>query len=259
MKSQQRPRRCLVTVLAGTLLAGCMLAAAVVRADETNVAVAANFTTAAKEIAAAFAADSGHKAVLSFGSTGKLYTQIANGAPFQVFLAADTARPEKAEAKGLAVPGTRFAYATGKIVLFSADPALVDGGGNVLGEPDAYEKLAIANPKTAPYGAAAVAAMTKLGIFAKVKDRIVQGDSIAQTYQFVVTGNAQLGFVALSQVINNDTGSKWVVPGDLYAPIRQDAVLLKTGADSAAAKAFLDYLKGHKARAIIRSYGYGIE
>ena len=228
------------------------------RAAETNVAVAANFTAAAKDIASAFKAETGHEAVLSFGSTGKLYTQIANGAPFQVFLAADTKRPAKALAEGLGVAGTSFTYATGKIVLYSVDAALVDGDGKVLGTPDKFEKLAIANPKTAPYGAAAVEAMTKLGVYDSVKAKIVQGDSIAQTHQFVATGNAQLGFVALSQVVADDKGSKWVVPADLYAPIAQDAVLLKTGADSEAAKAFLAFLKGDTAHAIIEKYGYGL-
>ncbi len=253
------PRKVLAAAVAALLAAGGALAAADARADRTHIAVAANFTTAAKRIAAAFAADTGHEAVLSFGSTGKLYAQIANGAPFQAFLAADAGRPRKAEAEGLAVPGTRFTYATGKIVLYSTDPALVDRDGTVIGNSDAFARLAIANPKTAPYGVAAVEAMTRLGVHDRVRGQIVRGDNIAQTYQFVATGNAQLGFVALSQVIGEDTGSRWVVPGDLHAPIRQDAVLLRAGADSAAARAFLDYLAGAKARAIIERHGYGIE
>lgn len=245
--------------LAALLLAGAALAETEARAAETNVAVAANFTAAAKEIAAAFEADTGHKAVLSFGSSGKFYAQIANGAPFQVFLSADADRPEKAETEGLAVPGTRFTYAVGRLVLYSGDPALVDAEGAVLGRPGAFAKLALANPKTAPYGSAAVEAMTKLGVYEGVKDKLVQGDNIAQTHQFVATGNAQLGFVALSQVMADDKGSKWVVPADLHAPIKQDAVLLKTGAASVAAKAFLAYLKGDRARAAIAKYGYGID
>ena len=238
------------------LLAAFALAAPAAEADETLVAVAANFTAAANEIAAAFEADTGHKAVLSFGSTGKLYTQIAHGAPFQAFLAADRERPEKAEADGLAVPGSRFTYARGKIVLFSADAALVDGAGAILGKPGAFARLAIANPKTAPYGAAAIEAMTRLEM---AQGKLVQGDSIAQTHQFVATGNAQLGVIALSQVIAAEGGSRWIVPESLYAPIRQDAVLLKAGADGVAARAFLDYLKGDRARAIVADYGYGIE
>ncbi len=228
-------------------------------AAETKVAVAANFTAAAKDIAKAFEAKTGLKAVLAFGSTGKLYTQIANGAPFEAFLAADQKRPQKAEAEGLAVPGSRFTYAKGKIVLYSADAKLVDDAGKVLGKPDAFAKLAIANPKTAPYGAASIEAMEKLGFYAGLKAKIVQGDSIAQTYQFVLTKNAQLGFVAYSQVVKAKEGSKWVVPDNLYAPIRQDAVLLETGKKSEAAKAFLAFLKGDMARAIIESYGYGLE
>ena len=228
-------------------------------AAETNVAVAANFTAAAKEIATAFEAETGHTATLSFGSTGKIYTQIANGAPFTVFLAADQARPEKAEAEGLAVAGSRFTYASGKIVLYSVDAALVDGEGAVLKTPDRFERLAIANPKTAPYGAAAVQAMEAMQVPQATLDKIVQGDSISQTHQFVATGNAQLGFVALSQVIGTQEGSRWIVPADLYTPIHQDAVLLKIGKDDEAAKAFITFLKGDAARVIIESYGYGVE
>jgi molybdate transport system substrate-binding protein len=228
-------------------------------AAETKIAVAANFTAAAKDIANAFEAKTGHKAVLAFGSTGKLYTQIANGAPFEAFLAADQKRPQKGEAEGLAVPGSRFTYAKGRIVLFSVDAKLIDDEGKVLGKPDAFTKLAITNPKTAPYGAAAVEAMEKLKVYAGVKAKLVRGDNLAQTYQFIVTKNAQLGFVAYSQVVKTEGGSKWVVPDNLYAPIRQDAVLLKTGKNSEAAKAFLTFLKSDEAHAILKSYGYGLE
>lgn len=228
-------------------------------AGETTIAVAANFTAAAKDIAQAFSAQTGHKAVLAFGSTGKLYTQIAHGAPFEAFLAADQLRPEKAEAEGLAVKGTRFTYANGKIVLYSADPSMIDGMGGVLKQPERIRKLAIANPKTAPYGAAAMEAMRNLGVLAGLSDKLVQGDSIAQTHQFVATKAAQLGFVAYAQVIHAKDGSTWEVPEYLYAPIRQDAVLLKKGETSEAAKAFLAFLQSSDAKAIIRSYGYGIE
>ncbi len=228
-------------------------------AEETHVAIASNFTATAKEIAAAFERETGHKAVLSFGSTGKLFTQIANGAPFQVFLAADTKHPEKAEAEGLAVTGTRFTYATGKIVLYSSNPELVDKAGKVLETPAKFAKLAIANPMTAPYGTASIKTMEALGVYAGVKDKIVQGDNIAQTYQFVATGNAQLGFIALSQVVADTRGSKWVVPSNLYTPIKQDAVLLKTGAESKPAKAFLTFLRGRTALAMIEKFGYGIQ
>lgn len=228
-------------------------------AGETTIAVAANFTAAAKTIARAFETETGHKAVLAFGSTGKLYAQIANGAPFAALLAADQARPERAEAEGLAVAGSRFTYAKGKIVLYSADAMTVDRAGRVLSAPETFAKIAIANPKTAPYGAAAVQAMTQMGVYDGLQDKIVQGDSIAQTHQFVMTQNAQLGFIAYAQVIHAESGSMWVVPEGLYSPIRQDAVLLKAGATSEPALAFLAFLKGDTARAIIASYGYGLD
>ena len=227
-------------------------------AGETKVAVAANFTATVKQIAARFELKTGHKAVLIFGSTGKLYAQIYNAAPFDVFLAADSKRPQRAESEGLAVSGTRFTYATGKIVLYSTNPTLINGTSEVLLSKQ-YNKLAIGNPKTAPYGLAAMEVLKKLGIHDKVKSKIVRGDNIAQTHQFVMTGNAQLGFVARSQVINDKSGSRWQVPDNLYSPIRQDAVLLKHGADNAAAQAFLAFLKGDIAHDIIKQYGYGLE
>jgi molybdate transport system substrate-binding protein len=224
-------------------------------AGEAKVAVAANFTDAAKEIGALFTEQTGHIVRFSFGSTGQLFTQIAQGAPFEAFLAADQARSERAVAEGLAVAGSRFTYATGKIVLYSTDAALVTGAETLSGS--AFAKVAIANPVTAPYGTAAVEAMTALGVHDALTDRIVQGTNIAQTYQFVATGNAELGFVALSQVANRADGSRWIVPEDLYAPIAQDAVLLTRGADNAAAVAFLAFLRGPEARAVKERYGYG--
>jgi molybdate transport system substrate-binding protein len=244
-------------ILSFALTALCLSSNA--HADETTLAVAANFTATAKDIAQTFEAETGHKAVLVFGSTGKLYAQIANGAPFDALLAADAVHPQKAEADSLAVAGTRFTYAKGKIVLFSADAKLVDGAGKVLGAPETFNKIAIANPQTAPYGAAAAEAMTHLGVYEGLKNKIVRGDSIAQTHQFVMTQNAQLGFVAYSQVINDKTGSMWVVPETLYTPIRQDAVLLKPGENNEAAQAFLKFLQSDAARAIIASYGYGLD
>ncbi len=226
-------------------------------ADQTNVAVAANFTDAANEIAAAFKAETGHEATLSFGSTGQLYTQITQDAPFEVFLAADAARPAKALQDGLGVADSDFTYAIGKIVLWSANADLVKGEETL--KAAGFEKIAIANPETAPYGAAAVEAMKALGVYDALQPKIVQGTNIAQTYQFVETGNAELGFVALSQIAGTDSGSRWVVPAGLYAPIEQDAVLLKKGADSVAAKAFLEFLKGPTAAAVIEKYGYGVE
>lgn len=241
--------------LAAILLAGLLANPAL--AAETSVAVAANFTGAAKQIAAAFNEETGHEAVLSFGSTGQLYAQISQGAPFQVFLAADTARPARALEEGFGVDGTIFTYAIGRIVLWSADPDLVKGE-DTLGR-GGFDRIAIANPRTAPYGAAAVEAMKGLGVYDALEAKIVQGNNIAQAYQFVETGNAELGFVALSQIAGSEAGSRWEIPGTLYAPIRQDAVLLKTGADNPAAQAFLSFLKGQTAAAIIGKYGYGVE
>lgn len=244
--------------------AGLRLAAAValatvgagpLQAADLHVAVAANFTAPAREIAAAFNAENGDTAVLSFGSTGQLFTQIVHGAPFDVFLAADQARPERAIAEGYAVAGSRFTYATGRIALYSIEPDLVSGAATLSGGP--FEKIAIANPETAPYGVAAIQTMTALGVRDSLARHIVQGANIAQAYQFVATGSAELGFVALSQITNIVGGSRWIVPQDLHAPIAQDAVLLTEGADSPAAAAFVDFLKGPTARAIIARYGYG--
>ena len=226
-------------------------------AAETKVAVAANFTEPAKEIAAKFEAASGHKVTLSFGSSGQFYTQIANGAPYEVFLSADSERPTKAEADGLAVAGTRFTYATGRLVLFSKTAGLVDAKGAVL-KTGKFEKLSIADPKAAPYGQAAVETLTKLKLYDALKPKIVTGSSITQAYQYVQTGAAELGFVALSQVINEKGGSRWVVPAADHTPIDQQAVLLKTSANNDAAKAFLLFLKGKEAKAIIKRYGYEV-
>ena len=227
-------------------------------AAETKVAVAANFTEPAKEIAAKFEAKTGDKVVLSFGSSGQFYTQIANGAPYEVFLSADSERPTKAETEGLAVAGTRFTYATGRLVLWSKTPGLVDAKGAVLAK-GGFEKLAIADPKAAPYGLAAVETLTKLKLYDTLKPKIVTGSSITQAFQYVQTGAAELGFVALSQVINEQGGSRWIVPANDHTPIDQQAVLLKTGADSATAKAFLTYLKSKDAKAIIKRYGYEVK
>ncbi|MCP3056110.1 molybdate ABC transporter substrate-binding protein [Aurantimonas sp. LRZ36] len=238
--------------VAGLLVALC--APSFADAATVRVAVAANFTEAAKAIAAAFAAKTGDTAELSFGSTGTLYTQISQNAPFEVFLAADDARPKKAVAEKLAVEGTVFTYAIGKIVLYSADPDRITGA-ETLKAGD-FDRIAIANPMTAPYGAAAIAAMKALGVYDALEPKLVQGTNIAQTFQFVATGNAELGFVALAQVAGNESGSLWELPTDLHPPIRQDAVLLETGRDSQTAKAFLTFLKGPEAAAIIRRFGY---
>ena len=249
-------RNSILALLAATsLVFGGVPAAAL--ADETHVAVAANFTEPAKEIAAKFEARTGHKVVLSFGSSGQFYTQIAHGAPFEVFLSADTERPQKAEAEGYAVPGSRFIYAVGRLVLWSATPGLVNANGAVL-KSDKWQKLAIADPKSAPYGLAAIETMKKLGLYEQLQPKIVQGSSITQAFQFASTGAAELGFVALSQVINEPVGSRWVVPAGDHTPIEQGAVLLKTGADNVAAKAFVRFLKGSEAKAVIKRFGYEV-
>ena len=227
-------------------------------AGDVQVAVAANFTAPMKLIAADFEKDTGHKAVLSFGATGKFYAQISNGAPFEVFLAADDETPKKLEQEGAAVSGSRFTYATGKLALWSAQPGLVDGQGDVL-RKGGFSKLAIAAPKLAPYGAAAVETLTRLGLMAALEPKLVTGESIGQVFSFVSTGNAELGFVALSQVYDKGTiksGSAWIVPETLHSAIRQDAVLLNKGKDNAAAIALLAFLKTGKAQAVIRSFGY---
>lgn len=233
---------------------GALLAIPVFAA-ETKVAVAANFTGPAKEIAAGFQKATGHKATLAFGSSGTFFSQISHGAPFEVFLSTDADRPSKAEKDGLAVPGTRFTYAVGQLVLYSTTPGLVDGKGAIL-KSGSFDKIAIADPATAPYGVAAVETMRKLGVYDRLKPKIVTGSSIAQAYQFTATGAAQLGFVTLSQVIAIPGGSRWIVPARLHEPIDQQAVLLNAGKNKPAAAAFVKYLKSRAALAIIRRYGY---
>ena len=227
-------------------------------ADEVQVAVAANFTAPMRLIAAAFEKDSGHKVALTFGATGKFYAQITNGAPFDVFLAADEHTPARLEKEGAAVHGSRFTYATGKLVLWSAQPGAVDAQGAVLKTGD-FKKIAIAAPKLAPYGAAALESITKLGLLSRLEHRIVVGESIGQAFSFIATGNAELGFIALSQVYENGqikSGSAWLVPQSLYGPIRQDAVLLGKGAGNKAAIMLLAFLKTENAKVVIRSFGY---
>jgi len=229
-------------------------------AAEVSVAVASNFTAPMQKIARAFELDTGHKALLAFGATGGFYAQIKNGAPFQVLLAADNETPARLEKEGFGVAGTRFTYAIGKLVLWSKQPSLVNDKGDVLRQ-GGFDKLAVANPKLAPYGAAAIETLTKLGLLAKLQPKFVEGANIGQTFQFVASENAALGFVALSQVFADGRltqGSAWMVPGSFHAPIQQDAILLKTGKDNAAASALMAYLQGEKARAIIRAYGYDL-
>ena len=229
-------------------------------ADEVSVAVAANFTAPMNVIAADFEKDTGHKAKLTFGSSGRFYAQIKNGAPFQLFLSADDETPTKLGQEGLAELASQFTYAIGSLVLWSAKSDFVDARGDVL-KSGKFNKLAIANPKTAPYGKAAIETLTKLGLLASVQPKFVQGENIAQTFQFAQTGNADLGFVALSQVMKDGkvtAGSAWVVPAELHEPIRQDAILLSSGRGNAVAEALLRYLKTDKVKSVIRSFGYGL-
>jgi molybdate transport system substrate-binding protein len=227
-------------------------------ADEVQVAVAANFSAPVQMIAQQFEKDTGHTLIASFGATGQFYTQIRNGAPFDVFLAADDSTPAKLEAEGDTLKGSRFTYATGTLALWSAKENYVDAQGDVL-KGNQYQHLSIANPKAAPYGLAATQVLARLNLTEATQAKIVEGQNITQAYQFVSTGNAELGFVALSQVFKDGkltSGSAWIVPAELHDPIRQDAVVLAKGKDNPAAKALMEYLKGPKAAAIIRSYGY---
>lgn len=243
---------CLVLIaLAGASAAGA-------HAAEAQVAVAANFAEPMKAIAAVLEKSTDHTLKVSTGASGAFYTQIKHGAPFDVFLSADNERPEMLEKEGLAQPGTRFTYATGKLVLWSARSGRVDDKGSVLKAPGLV-KVAYANPKTAPYGTAAVQVLERLGLKDAITPKLVQGESIGQTYSFVKTGNADVGFVALSQVLSGGRlkeGSMWVIPQAHYNPIRQDVVLLKRGADNEAAKALLRLLQSPGIKDLIRSYGY---
>jgi molybdate transport system substrate-binding protein len=229
-------------------------------AAELRVAVAANFAAPMKQIAQDFERQTGHRLNLSLGATGQFYAQIRNGAPFAVLLAADYETPRKLEQEGLAVAGSRFTYATGKLVLWSKKPGLVDAQGAVL-HSGKFDKLAIANPKLSPYGAATLQTLDKLGLRERLAAKTVEGTSITQAFQFVASGNASLGFVALSQVQENGQikeGSAWVVPAAMHAPIQQDAVLLNPGKNNAAARALLTYLQGDQAKQVIRAFGYTV-
>lgn len=240
-------------------LAGSLFGA-LAQAGEVTVAVAANFTAPMQKIAKAFEQDTGHKAQLAFGATGKFYAQIKNGAPFAVLLAADDETPARLEKEGLAIAGTRLTYATGRLALWSKQANVVDDKGEVL-RSNSFNKLAMADPKLAPYGIAAMEVIHKMGVQGSVIPKLVQGESIGQTYQFVSTENAQLGFVALSQISFEGRitqGSAWVVPLSMHTPLKQDAVLLNYGKDNAAAQALLKYLQGDKAKTIIRQYGYAL-
>ena len=227
-------------------------------ADEVQVAVAANFAAPMKELAAGFERATGHKVLSTVGATGKFYAQISNGAPFEVLLSADEKTPARLEQEGAGVPGTRFTYAIGKLVLWSSQPGVADANALKAGK---FTRLAIANPVVAPYGMAAIGVLDKLGLVVALAPKFAYGENIAQTYQFVASGNAQLGFVAMSQVFEGGkltSGSAWVVPASLYSPIRQDAIVLAKGKGKPAVLAWMAYLKSEPARALIRAHGYDL-
>ena len=245
-----------VALFVGSL---CLLAPRIGRTDEVKAAIAANFSPVMKELQKDFEQKTGHKLTASFGSSGAFYAQIRNGAPFDVFLSADAERPKKLEEEKLAVAGSRFTYATGKLVLWSPEENTVDTSATLLLKGQ-FKKLAIADPKTAPYGAAARETLQALKLWDRVSSQVVQGVDIGQTYQFIASGNAKIGFVAYSQILvqGKPRGSFWLVPAKLYSPIQQQAVLLVRGKDSSAAQAFLDFLKSKEAKDVMASFGYEV-
>ena len=250
----------------GALAASALLTFSTVpteaRAAQALIVVATNFSEVATDLEAMFEADTAHRITITTGSTGKLYAQIKNGAPFHVFMAADRKRPALLEDEGYTVPGTRFTYAIGQIVLWSADAGRVSGNGVEALKAGDFEHLAIANPELAPYGLAAKQTLQHFGLWDAMSSKLVMGQNIGQTHSMVATGNAQMGFVAKSYVVspsNKQPGSSWEVPGKAYAPIRQDAVLLKQGADNAAAKAFLRYIRSDRAAKVIERFGYAVD
>jgi molybdate transport system substrate-binding protein len=248
----------MIRVVSAWLVVALFGALSVAHAGVATVAVAANFAAPMKVIAAQFERETSHKLRLSFGGTGQFYAQIVNGAPFDLLLAADQATPARLAQQGLGSQASTLTYAKGKLVLWSKMPGFVDQQGTVL-KSGRFEKLAMADPKLAPYGRAAMAVLNKMGLVAALQGKFVQGKSIGQSYQFVASGNAPLGFVALSQVYDQgrlSVGSAWIVPSDFYQPIKQDAILLKSGKDNAAARALLAYLQTDQVKALIRSFGY---
>ena len=228
------------------------------QAAEIKVAVASNFANVLKEIAVEFQKDTGHQLAITPGATGKFYAQISNGAPFDVFLSADDETPRKLAQEGKANASSQFTYAIGRLALWSPNPEMVDKNADIL-KTDKFKFIAIANAKVAPYGQAAVQTMQKLGVLAKIEPRVVQGESIAQTYQFVSTGNTQLGFVALSQIFEHGkikTGSAWIVPEEMHEQLKQDAVILQACKQTSVCQDLMDYLKSDKAKKMMASYGY---
>jgi molybdate transport system substrate-binding protein len=243
------------------LVAFSLMAVGSVSAEQAQIAVAANFTAPMKAIIQLFEEDTDHRVKVSYGSTGKLYAQIKNGAPFEALLAADQERPRLLEEEGLGLSGSRFTYSIGALVLWSADADKVEDGAALLKSGD-FNKLSIANPKLAPYGEASIETLEVLGLKTAIEPKLVMGENIAQTYQFVDTGNADIGFVALSQVMEGGKlikGSGWIVPSEMHAPINQDALILNRGKDNPAVTELFAYLKGEKAEAIIHDFGYETE
>ncbi len=251
--------RRLVALIAACLL---MLSTSKVMADQIRVAVASNFTSAITELAERFEFKSNHKIVLIFGSTGKHYAQIKHGAPFDAFLAADIIRPKRLEQEGNALLGSRFTYAIGRVILWSPSDNIINSNVDILKNDSlnyaSFRHLAIANPKLAPYGKAAEEILMSLGIWKDIQSRIVRGESIGQTFQFIKTGNAELGFVAYSQLnakIGPIEGSYWKVPQSFYTPIEQQAVLLN---DNQTAREFLQFIRSEESKKIIQSFGYSV-
>lgn len=245
---------CLILLLA-------LLCSSQLRADVVRVAVAANFTAPMQKIAAEFEHDTGHQASLAFGSTGKFFAQVVNGAPFDVFLAADVETPARLEQDRHAVSGSRFTYAVGRLALWSSLKGKVDSQGEVLKKGE-FRHLALPNPKISPYGAVAIEVMQKLGVLATLQAKFVRAENVSQAYQFAASGNAEVAFIALAQIWQDGklttAGSAWVIPPGMHAALRQDAVLLNHGRNNLAAHALLDYMQGDKARSIIKSYGYDL-
>jgi len=246
--------------LRGLLVLGLLAGHGVALSERVTVAVASNFAAPMRQLATAFERETGHRVVMALGSTGSFYAQIRHGAPFQVLLAADAVTPQRLEREMLAVPETRITYAIGRIALWSAAPGRVDAKGQVL-QTNPPQKLALANPQVAPYGAAAMQVMERLGVLPALRGTLVQGESVAQAYQFVASGNASMGFVALAQIQTEgriDKGSAWVVPAHLHDPIRQDAVLLIPGRNQAGAQALMAFLRSAPAQTILRAHGYNV-
>jgi molybdate transport system substrate-binding protein len=248
-------RRSLLGLALGALLAVASVPAA--QAGTVTAAVAANFTQVATDLAVKFKAATGNDVKLSFGATGALYTQITQGAPFDVFLSADDKRTGTAIKDGFGVAGTDFTYAVGKVVLYSPTIDVTDGA--VVLKASSFQHISVADPKAAPYGAAGLAVIDKLGLTAALTPKVVTAENITQAQQFVDSGSAELGFVALSQVIGKPAAQVWMPPQEDYPPIRQNAVLLKVGADNQAAKDFLAYLKSNAAAAVIKAAGYALQ